>query len=97
MTKEGQPMFHATETKPQTWRALAVFADRSERLLYLGTSTNQVRAGYAGAYDEVLDEDEKTRVCSISLQYWHGAPDQGRWIPRTTLAPPSAAKTALSV
>ena len=89
-------MFHATEAKPQTWRALAVFADCSERLLYLGRSTTQVRAGYAGAYEEVLDEDEKSQVCSISLQCWQGAPDQGRWVPKTTLALPSAAKAALS-
>lgn len=88
-------MFYATETKPQTWRALAVFADHSERLLYLGRSTIQVRAGYADAYEEVLDEDEKTQVRHISLQCWHGAPDQGYWIPRATLVVPSAAKKAL--
>src|SRR5262245_10767446 len=82
LTKEGQPMFYASEAKPQTWRALAVFADRSERLLYLGRSITQVRAGYVGAYEKVLDEDEKARMCSISLQCWHGAPDQGRWIPK---------------
>jgi hypothetical protein len=89
-------MFHATEAKPQTWRALAVFDDRSERLLYLGRSSTQVRAGYAGAYGQVLDADDKARVCSISLQCWHGAPDQGRWIAKMTLALPSAAKLALS-
>jgi hypothetical protein len=89
-------MFYPTEAKPQTWRALAVFSDRSERLLYLGRSTAQVRAEYAGAYEEVLDEGEKARVCSISLQCWHGAPDRGRWIPKTVLALPPAAKTALS-
>jgi hypothetical protein len=96
MTKEGQTMFYPTEAKPQSWRAMAVFADRTERLLYLGRSTNQVRAGYAGAYEEVLDEDEKARVCSVSLQCWSGAPDQGSWIPKTTLALPSATKTTVS-
>ena len=40
-------MFYHTEAKPQGWRSLAVFADRSERLLYLARSTTQVRAGYA--------------------------------------------------
>jgi hypothetical protein len=96
VTKEGQHVFYPSEEKPQTWRALAVFADRSERLLYLGRSTTQVRAGYAGAYEELLDEDEKARVCGISLQCWHGAPDRGHWIPKTILGLPSAAKTTLS-
>jgi hypothetical protein len=89
-------MFYAIEAKPQTWRALAVFADRSERLLYLGRPNTQVRAGYAGAYEEVLDGHEKARVSSISLQCWHGASDQGRWISKTTLVLPSAAKAAIS-
>src|SRR5947209_5667029 len=57
VTKEGPMTFYRTEAKPQGWRALAVLADRTERLLYLGRSTTQVRAGYAQAYQEVLDEE----------------------------------------
>src|SRR5438034_1355057 len=42
-TKEGLIMFYPTESKPQGWRALAVFDDRNDRLLYLGRSSTQVR------------------------------------------------------
>ena len=34
MTKEG-PMIYQTETKPQLWRAVAVFEDRPDQLIYL--------------------------------------------------------------
>ena len=39
-------MFYQTEAKPQCWRAVAVFDDRSDRLLFLGRSSTQVRAGF---------------------------------------------------
>ena len=52
-------MSYPTEARPQGWRALAVFEDHTEQLLYLGRSTTQVRAGYAAAYEEMLDEDEE--------------------------------------
>jgi hypothetical protein len=81
-------MFYRTEAKLQGWRALAIFEDGSQCLIYLGRSTTQVRAGYAAAFLEVLDEEERARVRSISLQCWHGAPDEGRWIPKATLAIP---------
>ena len=56
-------MFYQTEAKPQGWRAVAVFDDdRAECLLYLGRSSTQVRAGYAEAFAEVLEEDEREHV-----------------------------------
>jgi hypothetical protein len=85
-------MFYQTEAKPQGWRAVAVFDDRSERLLYLGRSSTQVRAGFTQAFFEVLDEEERELVRSISLQRWHGAPDAGRWMHQTMLTMPTAAK-----
>ncbi|MCS6849553.1 MAG: hypothetical protein NZ700_00110 [Gemmataceae bacterium] len=87
-------MFYQTEAKPQGWRAVAVFDDRSERLIYLNYSSTKVRAGYATAYFEVLDDEEREHVRSISLQRWHGAPDAGRWMHQTNLAIPTAAKVA---
>jgi hypothetical protein len=87
-------MFYHTEAKPQGWRALAVFEDRSERLIYVGRSTTQVRAGYAKAFLELFDEEERAQVRQISLQRWNGAPDAGRWLQQTTLAIPGAARTA---
>ena len=85
-------MFYQTEAKPQGWRAVAVFDDRSERLLYLGRSSTQVRAGFTQAFFEVLDDEERELVRSISLQRWHGAPDAGRWMHQTMLTMPTAAK-----
>jgi hypothetical protein len=89
-------MFYHTEAKPQGWRAVAVFDDRGDRLLYLGRSSTQVRAGFAEAFMEVLDDEERDHVRSISLQRWHGAPDAGRWIHQTNLNLPVAAKVARS-
>jgi hypothetical protein len=87
-------MFYHTEAKPQGWRAVAVFDDRGDRLLYLGRSSTQVRAGFGQAYFEVLDEEERDHVRAISLQRWHGAPDAGRWLHQTNLTVPSLAKVA---
>ena len=89
-------MFYHTEAKPQGWRAMAVFDDRGDRLIYLGRSSTQVRAGFAQAYFEVLDDEERDHVRSISLQRWHGAPDAGRWMHQTTLNVPTTAKVAHS-
>ena len=88
-------MLYQTEAKPQGWRAVAVFDDRGDRLLYLGRSSTQVRAGFAQAYMEVLDEEERDHVASISLQRWHGAPDSGRWIHQTNLILPTSMPTVL--
>ena len=89
-------MFYPTESKPQGWRALAIFDDRNDRLLYLGRSSTQVRGGFAEAFFEVLDDEEREHVRSIALQRWHGAPDSGRWLHFTNLAVPLAVKAARS-
>jgi hypothetical protein len=89
-------MFYHTEAKPQGWRAVAVFDDRTDRLLYLGRSSTQVRAQFVQAFYEVLDEEERDHVRSISLQRWQGAPDAGRWLHQTNLNVPVKAKLARS-
>ena len=90
-------MIYQTEAKPQGWRAVAVFDDeRAECLLYLGRSSTQVRAGYPEAFLEVLDEEEREHVASITLQRWHGAPDAGRWMHQTNLKVPVPVKLARS-
>ncbi|MCI0642380.1 MAG: hypothetical protein L0Y72_14255 [Gemmataceae bacterium] len=89
-------MFYQTEAKPQCWRAVAVFDDRSDMLLYLNRSSTQVRAGYRNAFMELLDEEERDHVKSISLQRWQGAPDAGRWMHQTNLAVPMLEKLAQS-
>lgn len=78
-------MQYQTESKPQCWRAVAVFDDRNDQLLYLNRSSTQVRAGLRTAFFEVLDEEERQHVASISLQRWHGAPDAGRWLHQSNL------------
>ncbi len=87
-------MFYQTEAKPQGWRAVAVFDDRNDCLLYLGRSSTQVRAGFTEAFFELLDDEEREHVRSISLQRWHGAPDSGRWMHLTHLNIPLDVKLA---
>jgi hypothetical protein len=90
-------MFYPTESKPQGWRAMAIFDDdRSDRLLYVGRSSTQVRAGFAEAFADLLDEEERDHVRTIALQRWHGAPDAGRWMHQTNLNVPLRAKLAQS-
>jgi len=46
----------------QDWRAVACLAPGGERLLCVGESSSQVRAAYAGAWGEVIrDEDRRNR------------------------------------
>jgi hypothetical protein len=73
-------VFHQTESKFQTWRAVAVFADGSECLVFVGRSTTHVRAGYAAACVGLLDEEEQARVVRVKLQCWEGAADRGHWV-----------------
>jgi hypothetical protein len=82
-------MVYRTESKLQGWRAVAVFADGTECLVYLGRSTTYVRAGYAAAYAELLDDEEHCSVREVALECWQGAADAGRWIRKSTLAVPS--------
>jgi hypothetical protein len=89
-------MFYQTEAKPQGWRAVAVFEDRPDCLIFLGRSSTQVRAGYVSAYFDVLDDEERDNVRSVRLERWHGAPDAGRWMQQTTLNIPTLAKVAQS-
>src|SRR5438309_1285133 len=87
-------MFYQTEAKPQCWRAVAVFDDRPEQLLYLNRSSTQVRAGFRDSFYELLDDEEREHVKSVSLQRWQGAPDSGRWIHQSNLNMPVMDKLA---
>ena len=89
-------MVYQTEAKPQGWRAVAVFDDRPEALIYLGRSSTQVRTGFPTAFFEVLDDEEREAVRSIRLERWHGAPDAGRWMHQTMLSVPTTSKIAQS-
>jgi hypothetical protein len=81
-------MQYQTESKAQGWRAMARFEDGREALLLIGRSSTQVRQGYLESFHDLLDDEEREQVESISLQRWHGAPDAGTWEPQTTLKVP---------
>lgn len=87
-------MFYQTEAKPQGWRAIVVFDDRPECLLYVGRSSTQVRAGFTEAFWDLLDDEERDHVRTIALQRWQGAPDSGRWMHQTNLTVPNKVKVA---
>ncbi|MBI2805945.1 MAG: hypothetical protein HYX68_13270 [Planctomycetes bacterium] len=89
-------MNYQTEAKPQCWRAVVVFDDRPEMLLYLNRSSPQVRAGYRAAYLDLLDEEERVHVASVSMQRWQGAPDSGRWVHQSDLPVPLKEKIAIA-
>jgi hypothetical protein len=81
-------MFVQVEEKAQNWRALVVYPDGSEGLLFLGRSSTQVRAGYEDSFAELLMEDEREAVSVIKLQQWQGAPDAGKWTDKGELRNP---------
>ena len=82
-------MLIQTESKAQGWRAVAVFDDRPDALIFVGRSSMQVRQEYVAAFMELYEEDEREHVSSIQLQQWSGAPDAGRWVLKNTLKVPA--------
>jgi hypothetical protein len=89
-------MLIQTESKAQGWRAVAVL-NGQEALLFVGRSSTQVRAGYAEAFAELLDADEKESVAVVRLQQWQGAPDAGKWLDKAELKVPVPAGRLLKV
>ena len=89
-------MLIQTESKAQGWRAIAIFDDRPDALIFVGRSSTQVRQEYAEAYNELLDEEERDHVTTIQLQQWSGAPDAGRWVLKNTLKVPAPMKLKLA-
>jgi hypothetical protein len=84
-------MFFQTESKAQTWRAVAQFSDRPELLIYLGRSSTQVRGSYAEAFADVLDDEEQAACTTVVLQRWNGTPDSGKWLVQANLNVPASA------
>ncbi len=73
----------------QDWRAVACLAPNGERLLCVGESSSQVRAAYAGAWGEVIRDEDRPTVRAISLQKWAGQFWSGQWEHQTYLAVPT--------
>lgn len=84
-------MQYQTESKAQGWRAMAKFADGSECFLFLARSSSAVRTGYLDAFNELLDDEERSLVSKITLERWHGAPDAGSWEELSELKVPKSA------
>jgi hypothetical protein len=80
----------------QDWRAVACLAPNGERLLCVGESSSQVRAAYAGAWGEVIRDEDRPTVRAISLQRWTGQFWSGQWEHQMYLAVPAtrSGKTA---
>ena len=72
---------------------MACLAPSGERLLCVGESSSQVRAAYAGAWGEVIRDEDRPTVRAISLQRWAGQVWAGQWEHQTYLAVP-ATRTA---
>jgi hypothetical protein len=85
-----------TESKAQNWRAVAVFDDRPDALLFVGRSSTQVRQGYVESYLELLDDEERGHVTNVQMQQWEGSPDAGRWRIMSDLKVPAPAKLKLA-
>jgi hypothetical protein len=76
-------------TGAQDWRAVACLAPTGERLLCVGESSSQVRAAYAGAWGEVIRDEDRPTVRAISLQRWAGQLWAGQWEHQMYLAVPA--------
>ncbi len=59
-------MSMSESTGAQDWRAVACLAPGGERLLCYGGSSAQVRAAYAGAWGEVIRDEDRPTVKAIS-------------------------------
>lgn len=73
----------------QDWRAVALLTPGGERLLCFGGSSAQVRAAYAGAWGEVIRDEDRPTVKTISLQRWAGLAWAGQWEHQSYLAVPN--------
>ena len=89
-------MLVTTESKAQNWRAVVVFDDRPDALIFVGRSSTQVRQEYVASFLELLDEEERGHASVIQMQQWSGSPDSGRWLHKTDLRLPAPAKVRVA-
>lgn len=82
-------MSMSESTGAQDWRAVACLAPGGERLLCVGGSSAQVRAAYAGAWGEVVRDEDRPTVRTISLQRWAGLAWAGTWEHQSYLPVPT--------
>src|SRR3954462_7677793 len=82
-------MSMSESTGAQDWRAVACLAPGGERLLCVGESSSQVRAAYAGAWGEVIRDEDRPTVKAISIQRRAAQAWPGRGEHQTSLAVPT--------
>ncbi|MBN9519297.1 hypothetical protein J0H58_12365 [bacterium] len=82
-------MLIQTESKAQGWRAIAVFEDGSEGIVFIGRSSTHVRQEYVEAYLGAVKDEEWDEATTIRMEQWSGAPDAGRWVHKSNLKVPS--------
>src|SRR3954463_7091184 len=73
----------------QDWRAVACLAPGGERPLCVGGRSSQVQAACAGAWGEVIRDEDRPTVRAISLQRWAGQAWAGQWEHQKYLAVPT--------
>lgn len=87
---EDQPTMSNGTSGAQDWRAVACLSPSGERLLCVGESSSQVRAAYTGAWGEVIRDEDRPTVRTISLQKWTGQFWSGSWEHQMFLPLPTA-------
>ncbi len=76
-------------TGPQDYRAVALLSPSGERLLCLGETPAQIEERYMEAWDEVIRDEDRPTIKSISLQKWSGEALAGKWVSQKDLPVPS--------
>ena len=89
-------MLVTTESKAQNWRAVVVFDDRHDALIFVGRSSTHVRQEYVDSFLELLDAEERGHATTIQMQQWSGSPDAGRWVYKTDLKLPAPAAVRMA-
>ncbi|WP_439628294.1 hypothetical protein [Gemmata sp.] len=89
-------MLITTESKAQNWRAVVVFDDRPDALIFVGRSSTQVRQEYVESFLELLDDEERGHASTIQMQQWSGSPDAGRRLFKSELKVPAPARVRLA-
>jgi hypothetical protein len=88
--KEESSTMSSGTSGAQDWRAVACLSPTGERLLCVGESSSQVRAAYTGAWGEVIRDEDRPTVRTISLQKWTGQFWSGQWEHQMFLPLPTA-------
>jgi len=89
-------MIDTSESRAQNWRAVVIFDDRPDALIFVGRSSTHVRQEYVDAFMELLDEEERGHASTVQMQQWSGSPDAGRWLFKSELKVPTPALVRLA-